>query len=112
MYLDDERLPKQSYNVDNFDHIIIVRTAKEFCWLIENLSTDQYDYISFDHDIQSYANDGKEITGYDLLKWYLEVCIAKNIQPKTCLFHTANPVGRRNMSEYYRNAKERIFGQT
>lgn len=56
--------------------------------------------LSLDHDL------GGEETGYDFVKWLVEIGIDNpNIYPKIIFLHTANPVGRRNMFELLKRYK-------
>ena len=70
---------------------VIVRSYEEFILEYQN----GYDVISFDHDL------GTEKTGYDCLLYVVEDVVVKNkVKPKI-LFHTQNPVGRKNMTELW-----------
>lgn len=60
-------------------------------------------HISFDHDIQSYDLNYNEITGYDLLRQMCNAIMDYNLGLPTVYFHTMNPVGYRNMREYWGN---------
>ena len=65
-------------------------------------------HLSFDHDIDSYGDDGTEVTGYDCVKWLCDYILDNDIDVSNLklLFHTANPVGRMNMMCYWANFKE------
>lgn len=83
IYLDDERTPPEGW--------ILVKTVP----ILINIIQTQKDitHISLDHDL------GKnELTGYDFMKW-LEIQVfdgnIKKIPEIT--FHSANPVGKKNM---------------
>lgn len=49
------------------------------------------DMILFDHDL------GNGPTGYDFLKWLCN----QNLGYFEAYFHSANPIGRKNMEDYY-----------
>lgn len=79
-----------------------VKTAAE---AIDMLKTGLVQYASLDHDLAEehyagggYCDTGYEAaaTGYDVCKWMVD----NNVYPTTFLkFHTANPVGRINMTQ-------------
>ena len=102
LYLDDIRNPHQSGYQDS--EWIVCKNDKTFKDMF--ISFDSViTHISFDHDIDSYNDDGDEVTGYSCLKW-LCVYILDNhldISNLTLKFHTANPVGRVNMASYWNN---------
>ena len=64
-------------------------------------------HVSFDHDIDSYNNDGTEVTGYDCVKWLCDYILDNNLDISNLdiRFHTANPVGKENMASYWDNFK-------
>ena len=100
IFLDDERYPGDVTWVELHEvdwHI--VRTALDFKFLVLEHGIKNINYISFDHDIASFTEENKEITGYDLLRW---LCYEADLLPK-CTFHTQNPIGKKNMESYYIN---------
>ena len=105
LYLDDIRHPTQSgYN--NSDWIVCRndKTFKDMFISFDSIIT----HISLDHDIDSYDDNGDEVTGYDCLKWLCD-CILDNdldISNLEIRFHTANPVGRVNMMCYWDNFRK------
>ena len=105
LYLDDIRNPHQSgYN--NSDWIVCKndKTFKDMFISFDSIIT----HISFDHDIDSYDDNGNEVTGYDCLKWLCDYILDNNldISNLTLNFHTANVVGKDNMVSYWKNFKE------
>lgn len=85
IWLDDVRpLPK------SFD--IWVKSVNDAKKVIENLEQEKkgISEINLDHDLGDYAKDGGD--GICLLDWLVERGTFYPIS-----FHTANPVGRRNM---------------
>lgn len=80
---------------------LIVRTPKDF---IKHIRLFSFSYISFDHDLAWYNKSGRDITGYDCLKWlcrYLDRHPDKTI-PQV-FFHSKNPIGVANMKGYWYN---------
>ena len=104
LYLDDIRNPHQSGYKDN-EWIVCKndKTFKDMFTSFDNIIT----HISFDHDIDSYNDDGTEVTGYDCVKWLCDYILDNNldISNLTLNFHTANPVGKENMASYWNNFK-------
>ena len=84
LYIDDLREPPKICDIS----IDIARTANH---AKELLNKGHYNIVSFDHDLGE-----DEPTGYDILKWML----LNEIIPEEIWLHTANPVGRGNMSQY------------
>ena len=102
LYLDDIRNPHQSGYKDS--EWIACKNDKTFIDMFtsfDNIIT----HISFDHDIDSYNDDGTEVTGYDCVKWLCDYIqdSGLDISNLTLNFHTANPVGKENMETYWRN---------
>lgn len=110
IYLDDLRAPR---TVKDW---IICRNFQEFKSAIKewgkdaNLQSFPDDlYISFDHDIDSYNDEGKEETGYDALKWFVQVLMNNPFKLEfirdciTINVHSANPIGRKNIEAYWEN---------
>lgn len=105
IFLDDERYPEDVKWLELPDvEWYIVRTALDFKDLVINYGISNVNYISFDHDINDWSepDDRREVTGYDLLKLVCNEAEKIDLLPK-CLFHTQNPIGRRNMESYYIN---------
>ena len=105
LYLDDIRHPTQSgYN--NSDWIVCRndKTFKDMFISFDSIIT----HISLDHDIDSYDDNGDEVTGYTLVKWLCDYILDNDldISNLTLSFHTANPVGRLNMMCYWSNFKD------
>lgn len=121
IFVDDERRPSDvtwmhaSYEglLLGFHSIQIIRDFERFKKFVDSLSSLSLSksVFSFDHDLQDFDVDGKEYTGYDCLKYLVEVCIDKGSSlPREVYFHTQNPVGRENMKAYYDNAVKFISG--
>jgi hypothetical protein len=86
LYLDDVRDPPDGWQV--------VRTYDE---AIRLLSTQKYEEISLDHDLGCFDANGKEYTGYDLLKWLIERKLNGEYVPPKIRIHTMNSVGMAKM---------------
>jgi len=65
---------------------------------------DEVAWVSFDHDLAWYNKDGRDITGYDCLKW---MCRYLDRHPEVKIpqvfFHSKNPIGVANMKGYWYN---------
>lgn len=103
LILDDERLYSDitwvAYPSEDF---IIVRNPIAFIGHMKYL--DEVAWVSFDHDLAWYNKSGRDITGYDCLKWlcrYLDRHPDKTI-PQV-FFHSKNPIGVANMKGYWYN---------
>ena len=105
LYLDDIRNPHQSGYQDS-EWIVCKndKTFKDMFISFDSIIT----HISFDHDIDSYNDDGTEVTGYDCVKWLCDYIQYNNldISNLTLNFHTSNPVGKDSMKFYWNNFKE------
>lgn len=124
LFLDDMRTPKDSYlNLMNEkrylnENWILAKNYKDFVDVINIKGLPAL--VSFDHDlsIEHYIdcvnnnvnedkyndNNNLEKTGYHCLKWMINYCFERSISIPECLFHTANPVGKNNMLQYYLSA--------
>lgn len=105
LILDDERLCSDITWM-KYPHMratAVVRNPKDFIrYIITDL--DIIDWVSFDHDLAWYNKNGRDITGYDCLKWlcrYLDRHPDKPI-PQV-FFHSKNPIGVANMKGYWYN---------
>ena len=102
LYLDDIRNPHQSGYQDS--EWIVCKNDKTFKDMF--ISFDSViTHISFDHDIDSYDENGNEVTGYNCVKWLCDYIQDNNldISNLTLNFHTANVVGKENMETYWNN---------
>lgn len=110
IYLDDIRTPRTvkdwviCRNITEFKEAIIVWGKNA------NLHPDPDDlYISFDHDIDSYDKNGLEETGYDALKWFVQVLMNNSFKAEfisdciTINVHSANPIGKKNIEAYWQS---------
>lgn len=63
---------------------------------IDKLTKFKYRLVSFDHDLGDFQN-GREMTGYDILLWIVEQKMNGRPVPQQYNIHSANPVGRDRM---------------
>lgn len=75
---------------DNFE---VVRNPIEFKELISK-KFEQILMISMDHDLGFWDDTGKEVTGYDLIRWLESEFGTVHFKIKV---HSANPVGKTRM---------------
>lgn len=62
------------------------------------------EFISFDHDLADFDENGKERTGHDVAKFLIEYMMDNNIQVRfDYVVHSANPVGKHNIESYLEN---------
>lgn len=102
IFLDDERNPQDVTWIElpNIKWIII----RDFSWFKFYINGRMPEYITFDHDLQDFNEDGTENTGYTCLKWLVDYCIDHDMMLPGCFFHSMNPIGVKNMKSYYENA--------
>lgn len=106
IFLDDERNVEDVtwMQYDKDIDWVVVRRVSDFMFAIMHMGEEDF-IISFDHDLQDFHfYTGKEQTGYDALRWYINYCFESGIVVKKCFFHTQNPIGKKNMESYYNNA--------
>jgi len=110
LFLDDIRYPRMVFNyINDTDYNklswVIVRSYDEFINYIKINKIPNL--ISFDHDISdehySPTNTHYEKTGYDALKWLCDYSLYNNLPLPKIKFHTANPIGKKNMITYLNN---------
>lgn len=63
-----------------------------------------FDLLCLDHDLASYDENGKELTGYDVMLF-----LESNLEflPKDFWWVSANPVGRKNMQACLDSIRDR-----
>ncbi|RTL04113.1 hypothetical protein EKK58_11250 [Candidatus Dependentiae bacterium] len=110
LILDDERTYSDITWVEypKTSNICVTRSPIDFIWYMRNIpaftTEDFITWVSFDHDLAWYNKSGRDITGYDCLKWlcrYLDRHPDKTI-PQV-FFHSKNPIGVANMKGYWYN---------
>lgn len=114
IFLDDERNPQDAYWMRYPECVewYTVRTYADLYFCICHMDSLNDVLISFDHDIQDFDLAGNELTGYDCLKSLVDFCIQTGKAMPKCMFHTQNPVGKKNMQSYYENYLKFVEGET
>lgn len=102
IFLDDERIPTDVTWIELPD--IKWSIIRDFEWFKFYINGGMPEYITFDHDLQDFNEDGTENTGYTCLKWLVDYCIDHDMMLPVCFFHSMNPIGVKNMKSYYENA--------
>lgn len=93
LLIDDIRLPvliTATYGIEG-EFTLATNFQQGIDALTQN---DTFDLLCLDHDLASYSETGREMTGYDVML-FLEA--NPQYMPKNFLWVSANPVGRRNM---------------
>jgi hypothetical protein len=103
LFLDDLRTIDMVYPNYNPKDWNIATDYFEFVKLIQKFGLPNF--ISFDHDLglKSVDANGDEKTGYDCAKWLVDYCLDNNLNLPKWQVHSANPVGRANISAYLNN---------
>jgi hypothetical protein len=116
IYLDDVRTPVS----EGLDPIwTVVRNYDEFVAKVEEISLENIEVISLDHDLGDSAmlefyrnvspnyildyNNITEKTGMDCAKWLVNHSIEKGIPLPQVYTHSANPIGSANIMGYINN---------
>lgn len=126
LFLDDNFTPEQVANMNNISPAnklkyrklewVIVRSYDEFLLIINQLGLPEI--VSFDHDLneehwnfifndENFTKPDDEIiidynqfktkTGYHAAKWLVRYCEVNRIELPTCLIHSQNKVGAKNL---------------
>jgi hypothetical protein len=90
----DDSWVDTAFKFTSQDDLLIARTYDVAIEVIEGLPV--FDLLYLDHDLAEFW-DGREYTGYDILKWLSE---HPEKAPKTIRLVTANIVARKNMLEF------------
>jgi hypothetical protein len=138
IFLDDERVPSHvkwiTLPAIPPSNWTIVRSFDEFKMLIDSLD-DCPEFVTFDHDLADehykvmqaevkhtfFKNDnqdgmnftfdyGKEKTGYECAKYFVEVAINKGWKIPEYTVHSLNPVGRERIQQYLASARDKLNG--
>ncbi len=109
LFVDDVREPNDPYGVTAFRwmergpeydaELKSWTVARTFAEAVEHLESGHVKEISLDHDL------GEEKTGYDLCKWMT----ANKCWPGVVHFHTANPIGAKNMADEWEHYKKNVL---
>jgi len=99
IFLDDERDP--TYVKDNLGNLYpeywtIVRNYFDFVDFVDE-NIENIDLVSFDHDISTFDEKGKEWTGKDAADYLINKCIDSNRKFPNFYVHTMNVSGRPNI---------------
>lgn len=113
IFLDDDRIPSYvkpmlgEYYPEDW---VVVRNYFDFCKIVdENLK--KINLVSFDHDIASFDESGKEWTGKDAADYLIDKCLDNNIKFPNWYVHTSNTSGSPNIIYKILNYLERVEGQ-
>lgn len=103
IFLDDERYFNDVYWMDyqqEFLEVIVYRNATSFNKAISQLENITDYTFSFDHDIQSYDENGVELMGYDCAKALCNLILERNFDPNDLSYfvHSQNPIGKHNIT--------------
>lgn len=123
LWLDDYRNPTEDdwlafSPIHDYDHVIWVKNYNE---ATEWVNKNGLPYaMCLDHDLGfnkqlEYRGMGKskkesrrlsreyEKTGYDFAKFIIDYCIDRNLDLPYYNFQSANPIGKKNMEELFKN---------
>lgn len=113
LWLDDTRNPFEDNNkwlvfspIERPFQTIWLKNYNEFVeWLMANGTPSA---VCFDHDLNSFDDQNKELTGYDCAKFLVDYCLNKKLSLPLYNIQSANPVGKANISCYLENAKKHL----
>ena len=72
--------------------------ARSYSEAVDKLAKFHYNTISFDHYLGDFREDGREMTGYDILMWLTEKRVINNeLGPAELYVHSGNPVAQERM---------------
>lgn len=117
IFVDDERYIDDVTWVDypEYWRVHTIRTFDDFkkkvvnvmeCTYIPTEAIHIFDF-SFDHDLQLFDDTGREITGYDFVKWLCDYLVERKVDLNSLSYvvHSKNPVGAENINAYIENYK-------
>ena len=114
LFLDGKQTPI-NLSAETYEPFIILRNGQEFVdYFAENPLPD---FISVEHDLTdkhfedfakyqlqgdaiiSYNSykETKDLTGYQLIKWLIYICLKKDLKLPTINVHSRNPLGSKNI---------------
>jgi len=115
LFLDDKRKNPIIVHNDNrglgldvgkSDKWVYARNYNEFISIVQN-NFDQIEFISFDHDIDSWIdNPGEspiELTGKNAAQFVIDHCIDHNTKMPDWFVHSDNPAGNKNIRSLLMN---------
>lgn len=100
LFLDDVRNPPEGF--------ILFRDPVNFKDFLEH-NWERIQEISLDHDLGFFDDNGKEITGYDVLTWIEQFHFVVKPVKFRILIHSANIVGVERMEAIKKNINEDNF---
>ena len=110
VFLDDIREPT-NYKKQYFDRAVVQEAIARNMTQFTNIITEHVDElhnmtISLDHDLATFQDDNVEVTGYDCLKWLMQLCVDhKPIKLPVVYVHSWNVVAVPRMIETWRQFK-------
>src|ERR1700677_3922954 len=114
LLIDDQRTPEMVHTGKLDENggnqtfkSVDVEVADRYNKGIEALERQRWDLLLLDHDLSSYRDDGREMTGYDVLCWLEE---HPEFIPAGIRLVTANPSGGKRMLAVIQKMEEK--GQT
>ena len=119
IFLDDTRIsPRVVHNSDRglgegfgkANNWFIVRSYQDFVQAVKD-NFDNIQFISFDHDIDSYTKDGSELTGKDAADWLVEYCMDNGKTLPDWFVHSDNTGGNKNIRQLLINYMYRVEGR-
>jgi hypothetical protein len=97
LFLDDERYPNDVYWTSPYPNGISWKLARNYDEFEALISTNEYDLISFDHDLGETSK-----TGYDCVKLLVEMFLSEQLSKyPEVVVHSMNPVGAKNIRNYW-----------
>jgi hypothetical protein len=110
IFLDDERNTQFVENkIPDFDRYdwVVIRNYFEFVDFVDK-NIQEIELVSFDHDIDSFDDSGKEWNGKDAADYLLDVCIDNGRDLPDFIVHSMNPIGKRNIIGLYKNYLDKV----
>lgn len=104
VFLDDERntdFIKDKVNIENYEWLVI-RNYFDFVEFVD-FNYEKINIVSFDHDIDSFDEDGLEWTGRDAARYLQSVCQDNKKLFPDFLVHSMNTVGKTNIISDIKN---------
>lgn len=98
VFLDDERqviFIKDKIDISIHDWVVIRNYFDFMNFVNDNLN--DISLVSFDHDIDSFDENGMEWTGRDAAKYLIDKCQEKDYVFPDFLVHSMNNIGRQNI---------------
>ena len=113
IFLDDERDPQFVKNKlgDNFPQDWkVIRNYFDFVNFVDQ-NFDNIKLVSFDHDIQSFDQSGKEFTGKDAADYMITKCLDTGRDFPDFYVHSMNNTGKQNILGIILNYLRKVEGK-